>query len=157
MWCLKSHCCAESSLYCVSPQPVTMYLSSLLFSLRAEPLSLWTNTFRETSAPPQNHFYRRPRQYTCTKKGLKRPGLHASSLNRCILPVQRWCTCANIALILFNVKVEDDDVKWTWTTFLSFLLFYINKSEVQTPDSIRELHSWLFSRTLQSLPPVSQA
>lgn len=102
---LKVHCFAPSgpsllSAVCVvfplsCAKPVTVYLCSLLFSLRAEPPSLWTNTLQKTSAPPQNHFYHRPRQYTLTK-GLKRPGKHASMGTRtrigAFLPVQRSCT-----------------------------------------------------------------
>ena len=81
---LKVYCFAPSGLSLVSPvcvvfplsstKPLPVYLSSLLFSLTAEPPSLWTNTFRKTSAPPQNHFYHCPRQYTLTK-GLEKAGL----------------------------------------------------------------------------------
>lgn len=59
--------CLPRAAVSLSPR----YPCSLLFSLRAETPSLWTNTFRKTSAPPQNHFYHRPRQYTVTK-GLKK-------------------------------------------------------------------------------------
>lgn len=63
--------CVTFLLSCAKPLSVYRYLWSLLFSLGAEPPSLWTNTFQKASAPPQNHFYQRPRQCTLTK-GLKR-------------------------------------------------------------------------------------
>lgn len=97
-------------------KPLPAYLCFLLFSLRAETPSLWTNTCRKTSAPPQNHFYHRARQYTLTK-GLKRPGPHASTGHReCTAEL----TCADAAQIS-NSELRNLGLKQWWSHDVFFL------------------------------------
>lgn len=108
------YCFARSGPSPVSPvcvvfprscaKPLPAYLRSLLFSLRAETPSLWTNTFRKTSAPPQNHFYHWPRQYTLTK-GLKRPGPHASRGHRECKARSERARVQTPLKLLFKLKV----------------------------------------------------
>lgn len=123
---VRVHCLAPSGPSPVSPVCVVSLrscakpLSAYLFSLRAETPSLWTNTFRKTSAPPQNHFYHWPRQYMLTK-GLKRPGPHASTGTHththghgsaCVCSWQRKCTgkmCKCTFFFLLKVVIQGYD------------------------------------------------
>lgn len=100
----------------------------LLFSLRAETPSLWTNTFRNASAPPQNHFYHWARQYTLTK-GLKRPGPHASTCAELTVNVHRW-DVGNSALIHLWRTPEMPESPQLW--ILVMRCSYVSEEETNT-------------------------